>query len=80
MESKWVRLKFNVEENEFLIFFIQIGFFIFFVWMIVFVFGFGIFVVVFGGVIFVLSFFLGWVMKILIEIDNEYGKCISVVL
>lgn len=80
MESEWVRLKFNVEEIELLNFFIQFGLFIFFVWIVVFVFGFGFFVVVFGGIFFVVSLFFGWVMKILKEIDDEYYRCIKVVL
>lgn len=83
MESEWVNLRFNVDENkekELLIYFIKFGLFIFLVWMIVFVFGFGFFVVVFSGIVFVVSFFLGWVRKILKEIDDEYEKCIKIVL
>lgn len=80
MENEWVRFKLNVEEIELFIFFIQFGLFILLVWIVVFVFGFGIFVVVFGGIFFVVSFFFGWVMKILKEIDDEYNKCIEVVL
>lgn len=80
MESEWVKLKFNVEEIELLIYFIQFGLFIFLVWIVVFVFGFGIFVVVFGSIFFVVSFFFNWVMKILKEIDDEYNRCIMVVL
>lgn len=79
MESKWARLKPNVEENESSTFLIQIGFFTSPVWMTALAFGFGIPVAVFGGVIFALSSFLGWVTKTSTEIDNEYGKCISAV-
>lgn len=44
------------------------------------VFGFGIFVVIIGGIVFVLSFFFGLVVKIIKEIDDEYYKCIKLVL
>lgn len=56
MESEWVNLRFNVDENkekELLIYFIKFGLFIFLFWMIVFVFGFGFFVVVFSGIVYV---------------------------
>lgn len=68
------------EEIELFIYLIWVGLILFFVWIVMFVFGFGIFVVIIGSCVFVVLFFIGWVFKIVKEIDDEYENCKSIVL